>query len=247
MRLIPSRGNRTSHLPVVAVMAVQVLIFVSPTSNASTTTIVGSDQCDSAARQSAGETGVPITVLMAISRTETGRTRNGRVSPWPWTVNMEGRGIWFESHDEAQTYVLARHADGARNFDVGCFQVNYRWHGAQFASIEAMLDPLTNARYAAQFLAELHGEFGSWEAAAGAYHSRTDRHARRYLTTYRRHYATLASGQDTRSDAPPSRRPNEPVQENTFPLLRSNNLPPTGLGSLMPQAAQRAGVLLEAM
>ena len=247
MRLIPSRGNRRCPLPVVAVMAVQVLILSSPASDASTATVVGLDQCDSAARQAADETGVPIIMLMAISRTETGRTRNGRVSPWPWTVNIEGQGIWFESREEAQTYILARHTDGARNFDVGCFQINYRWHGTEFASIEMMLDPLTNARYAAQFLAELRDEFGSWEAAAGAYHSRTDRHARRYLTTYRRHYAALTPGQDARSDVPPSRRPNEPVRENTFPLLRSNNLPPTGLGSLMPQTARRAGVLLEAM
>ena len=47
-----------------------------------------SEICDSAALQAAKVSGVPISVLKAISLTETGRKRDGAFRPWPWTVNM---------------------------------------------------------------------------------------------------------------------------------------------------------------
>ena len=52
-------------------------------------------QCDRAARRASRLEGVPLDVLKAISRVETGRAKNGRLEPWPWTVNVEGRGYWF--------------------------------------------------------------------------------------------------------------------------------------------------------
>ena len=52
--------------------------------------------CSQAAAYAAQETGVPVSVLQAISLTETGRNRSGEMHPWPWTVNMEGKGVWFE-------------------------------------------------------------------------------------------------------------------------------------------------------
>ena len=50
-------------------------------------------------------------------------------------------------------------------------QINYRWHGRAFPSLDAMFDPEYTATYAAQFLRTLYEERGSWSAAAGAYHS----------------------------------------------------------------------------
>ena len=31
--------------------------------------------------------------------------------------------------------------DGQPSFDVGCFQLNYKWHGEHFASIDQMFEP----------------------------------------------------------------------------------------------------------
>lgn len=140
--------------------------------------------CDRAARVAAASRNVPYDVLQAISRVETGRTAEGQLEPWPWTVNMEGTGKWFASEDEARAYVFRHFKRGARSFDVGCFQVNYKWHGAAFRSIDDMFDPVMNADYAAKFLLELYGEFGNWSAAAGAYHSRTQSHARTYAARF---------------------------------------------------------------
>lgn len=78
--------------------------------------------CDQAGARAARDTGVPYAVLRAISLTETGRSREGELQPWPWTVNMEGKGTWFEDHESALAYVRQHHDRGARSYDVGCFQ-----------------------------------------------------------------------------------------------------------------------------
>jgi hypothetical protein len=90
--------------------------------------------CDRAAQAAAAYSGVPVEVLRAVTRTETGRTRDGAFGPWPWTVNHAGRGLWFDHHDEALSYLAAARRNGARNFDVGCFQINFHWHGHAFGS-----------------------------------------------------------------------------------------------------------------
>jgi hypothetical protein len=208
--------------------------------------------CEAAAARVARESGVPLSVLRAISLTETGRRRAGALRPWPWTVNMEGAGEWFDTSDEAKAYVLRHHQRGARSYDVGCFQLNYRWHGQHFASIEEMFDPLANARYAARFLADLYAESGDWSRAAGAYHSRTPRYAERYRARFDRIRAQLeglpapneapllAAGPAPGGAAPGSTRAAAPAEAppprlNTFPLLQAAAAP-RGLGSLVPLA-----------
>lgn len=141
--------------------------------------------CDQAADRASRATGVPVDVLRAVTRVETGRKKDGEVQPWPWAVNVSGDGYWFEDEDAALAFAFRQHKNGIRNFDVGCFQINYRWHGEAFVSIEDMFDPEANALYAAHFLSELYGEFGEWEGAAGAYHSRTKEFADRYKARFR--------------------------------------------------------------
>lgn len=140
--------------------------------------------CEQVAEEAARRSGVPVSVLKAISLTETGRKTAGKMRPWPWTVNMEGAGHWFDTLDEARAYVFKEFKRGARSFDVGCFQINYKWHNQAFSSIDEMFDPLANALYAAKFLSELYAETGSWNAAAGAYHSRTKEFADRYSARF---------------------------------------------------------------
>ena len=145
-----------------------------------------SAQCDEAAAVAARQSSVPLDVLLAVTRTETGRPSDGSLLPWPWTVNMEGAGRWFASEDEARAYVFKHFKRGARSFDVGCFQINYKWHGQAFGSIDEMFDPVKNALYAARFLSDLYAELGDWTKAAGAYHSRTKEYADRYEARFAR-------------------------------------------------------------
>ncbi|SDD21372.1 hypothetical protein SAMN05421538_101119 [Paracoccus isoporae] len=142
------------------------------------------DLCEWAAATAATESGVPADMLMALTLTETGRRVAGVTRPWAWSVNAEGAGRWFDDPDSAIAFAEARVAAGRTNVDIGCFQLNYRWHGMQFRSVREMFDPLGNARYAARFLSELHREFGDWRRAAGAFHSRTPAYAARYLARF---------------------------------------------------------------
>jgi hypothetical protein len=146
--------------------------------------------CESAIVRGARTSGVPQEVLHAISLTETGRRIGGKLRPWPWAINREGRGYWFETRDEALEFARQSLAEGRRSFDVGCFQINYHWHGHNFPSLESMFDPDTSAAYAARFLGELLMEKGDWQAAAGAYHSRTPQ----FANVYRQRFARILAG-----------------------------------------------------
>ncbi len=170
--------------------------------------------CDGAAQYASTRHGVPITVMRAIMLTETGRYVGGHQQGWPWAVNQGGQGTWFDTRAEAADFVTAQLALGVRNLDLGCFQINLRWHGAAFASMDAMLDPVANADYAAALLGRLYAESGDWSAAAGAYHSATPDFAQRYRARFDAIFASLTDG--------PARAP-APVRvarANPFPLLQ---------------------------
>ena len=145
--------------------------------------------CDAAAKRAAANSAVPADVMLAITRLETGQQGSGE--PWPWTVNHAGDGTWFRSEDEARSYVFSRIKRGASNIDIGCFQINYRWHSNAFQSLDQMFDPDMNAEYAAGFLTELYDEFGDWTQAVGAYHSRTPEFATRYKAKFSELHAAL--------------------------------------------------------
>ena len=192
-------------------------------------------RCDAAAYHAAQAAGVPVDVMQALTLTETGRTAEGRLRPWPWAVNIEGQEHWFATRAEALTFAKARLAEGRRSFDLGCFQINYRWHGVHFASVEQMVDPQINAAYAARFLRELYAEFGDWRLAAGAYHSRTPSLATRYAARFTRIRSGL-NGAPLRPVEPRSTPQPVPVQVAASPSFYASNpaeIPPAGaLGSL---------------
>ena len=176
--------------------------------------------CLAAARAAAEQTGVPYQTLLAISVVETGRD----LQPWPWTVNLGGDGHWLATADEASALISEQLNAGATNIDIGCFQLNYRWHAAAFRSVEDMLDPARNALYAAGYLARHYARTGDWGLAAAAYHSATPDHADRYLARYEQTVADLSGGPTGDASGDPS---GDPVgialtmddRSNGFPLL----------------------------
>ncbi|MEB8387671.1 transglycosylase SLT domain-containing protein [Rhodobacteraceae bacterium KMM 6894] len=191
------------------------------------------DVCDDAALRAAQVSNVPISVLLAITRVETGRTRSGLIKPWPWTVNMEGVGKWFKSRSEARSYVDQHFENGARSFDVGCFQLNYRWHGGHFSSIDNMFDPFTNAGYAAEFISKLYDETGDWSAAAAAYHSRTPKNAARYLDRFTRVHNQITTIHNTKNNLSKPIPTPYPSLKSKYPLFKSSGTNGQ-YGSLVP-------------
>lgn len=144
--------------------------------------LAAAQDCARLAAEAGAEAGIPDGLLPAISLVEAGRgTGNGGIAPWPWTLNEGGKGMYFDTREEALAYLAEALARGVTNIDIGCMQLNWKWHSAGFASPEEMIDPVRNTRYAARFMTELHNRLGSWEVAASAYHSTDPERGQRYL------------------------------------------------------------------
>jgi|GEM_PF-3014557 len=134
---------------------------------------------DAAARAEATHK-IPRKLLQAITLVETGRTSDEQFVAWPWTTNVNAQGSYFETKKDALNFVKSQMDAGETSIDIGCFQINTKWHGDAFDSIADMADPDKAADYAAKFLVTLKDEFGDWNTAASRYHSRTPAYAQRY-------------------------------------------------------------------
>ncbi|MGR3716637.1 MAG: lytic transglycosylase domain-containing protein [Thermohalobaculum sp.] len=168
-------------------------VILLPVPAAATASAAGSPPalCLDAARAAAARHGIPAGMLHAITLVETRRKVDGVPGPWPWTLNIDGQGYWYDTRAEALAHAEREVARGRFSVDLGCFQLNYRWHGENFNALDEMLEPALAADYAARFLGQLFAETGDWMRAAGLYHSRTPVHARRYRGLVGRALASL--------------------------------------------------------
>lgn len=115
--------------------------------------------------------GIPPHLLKAISHIESGRQVKGVRVAWPWTINVGGRGYIFPAKQEAIEAVKRFQKQGLQSIDVGCMQVNLKYHPHAFRSLEDAFDPQLNITYAAQYLKDLKARYGSWVKAVAHYHS----------------------------------------------------------------------------
>ena len=139
--------------------------------------------CLSAARRAEQLAQMPEGMVTGIMLAETGRwsKERRRSYPWPWTVTS-GTEAWFApTRPEAVAIVQRLQAQGRTNIDVGCMQINLRWHPDAFDTIEQALDPVRNIAYGTAFLGALFEEHASWSKAVAAYHSRDPERGEAYL------------------------------------------------------------------
>jgi soluble lytic murein transglycosylase-like protein len=134
------------------------------------TSAISCAQAGAAAEQAGA---LPANMLVSIGMVESGRADplTGRVTPWPWTVNVDGAGHYFASKQDAIAFTRLAESSGAGDIDVGCFQISLEYHPDAFNSLDAAFDPAANAAYAAGFLNQLKSETGSWNTAIADYHS----------------------------------------------------------------------------
>lgn len=143
--------------------------------------------CETAAIHHERENDLPRALLAAVAMAESGRTSPGntpgtrKAHAWPWTINAEGRPYYFKTKAEAVTKTQQLLDSGMRSIDVGCMQVNLRYHPHAFASLEDAFDPMTNIAYGAEFLMRLRERTGSWQQAVANYHSQTEWRGGRYF------------------------------------------------------------------
>lgn len=135
--------------------------------------------CVSAIQEQERAKGIPHGLLQAISLAESGRwfenagQDKGAIIAWPWTVTTGGKGHYLPNRMDAVAFVKSLRADGVENIDVGCMQINLKYHPDAFTSIDKAFDAHTNAQYAADFLKRRFEASKSWMQAAGDYHSTT--------------------------------------------------------------------------
>jgi len=128
--------------------------------------------CETVAVEAENAFNLPIGILTSIARVESGRkTDTGVYRAWPWTINDNGKGLFFDTRKSAVDYIIEQKEFDNTRIDIGCMQISVKWHSHAFSSPESMLDPYTNIAYEAVFLEELYQTHGDWELAIKYYHS----------------------------------------------------------------------------
>jgi hypothetical protein len=118
---------------------------------------------------------IPPHLLAAIARVESGRRdeASGTFNPWPWTINIDGQGSFYENKAEAVAAATSMRSHAARSIDVGCMQISLVYHPNAFPDMAMAFDPASNADYGARFLTQLYEKTNSWPKAVELYHSAT--------------------------------------------------------------------------
>ncbi|MBV9734340.1 MAG: transglycosylase SLT domain-containing protein [Acidisphaera sp.] len=156
--------------------------------------VVQSALCTEAVQAAEQRHGLPPGLLGTIAKVESGRpiTAMGDVRAWPWTIDADGQGYFFDSKAAAVVWARQALARGVTFMDVGCMQVDLQMHPGAFHTLEEAFDPEVNAEYAARYLRQLQAgdAGGDWNVAVGLYHSHTPELA----AAYRDRVAAVGAG-----------------------------------------------------
>ncbi|WP_371415241.1 lytic transglycosylase domain-containing protein [Serratia sp. 1D1416] len=119
----------------------------------------------------AQQAGVPSPVLYAVALQESGTQLNGRIVPWPWTLNVAGRAERYATRQEACAGIRrALSRVKVTRIDVGLAQINLGYHAHRYKAHCEVLDPYRNLAIAGQILHEQHRAGQDWLLTIGRYH-----------------------------------------------------------------------------
>jgi len=133
---------------------------------------------------------LPNKLLTSISIVESGIFEGNKVNPWPWALNVNGKSQYFDNKKDTVSF-LKESLQKNRNIDVGCMQINYKFHGHKFKSLDHILNPEENVKYAAEFLKRLFKRHKSWNEAISRYHSSEPARKKKYLKKVRNFWDKL--------------------------------------------------------
>lgn len=105
---------------------------------------------------------------------------------WPWTVNVEGVGYHFKTKTAAVNFTKGQIKQGKKSIDVGCMQVNLKYHPDAFKSINQAFSPRSNIAYASKLLKEKYNKHKNWNKAIGSYHSESADRGKKYSDNVRK-------------------------------------------------------------
>lgn len=153
-------------------------------------TLVNANEIPPPAYQlAASSAGIPSEVLYAVALTESGMRIEGKIKPWPWTLNVAGKGRYFKSREDACIALSsALKTQSAKRVDVGLGQINVGYHGEKVSHHCDLLDPYLNLSLAAGILKSHHRNGNDWLIAIGRYHRPAGgTPAQRYRNTASKH------------------------------------------------------------
>ncbi len=124
---------------------------------------------------------LPNKLLTSIALVESGLKKEKKeFGSWPWTLNVAGKSIYFNNKKETLSF-LKKKLNSRKSIDVGCMQINTKYHLKNFNSLEQLIEPEENVKYAASFLSSLHKKHRSWNEAISRYHSSIPKKKQQYL------------------------------------------------------------------
>lgn len=142
----------------------------------------------------AEQMGVPINKFYAIALNESGLTRSGAYQPWPWTLNINGKGYRYDNYHGAEKALMDALKAG-KQVDVGIMQINAYWHGHRVDHIAHLLLPHVSLIEGAKILLEQRQRSQDWWEAVGRYHAPgNDAKSRARAKRYRERVRSIALG-----------------------------------------------------
>jgi soluble lytic murein transglycosylase-like protein len=158
----------------------------------SSTGAAGQGAVPPAYRATAAQHGIPVELLYAMALAESGKQVAAGHRPWPWTLNIAGRGAYFASREAAWLALDRSLADGQSSVDIGLMQVNWRYHADALGSTWRALDPYHNLTVAAGILKRCYRKRRDWWPSVGCYHAPSnDQRARRYRERVLAHWRAV--------------------------------------------------------
>ncbi|VFR47689.1 Soluble lytic murein transglycosylase and related regulatory proteins (some contain LysM/invasin domains) [plant metagenome] len=138
-------------------------------------------------------------MLYAVALQESGIRRNGRIVPWPWSLNVAGQSRRFATRADACAGLQqAMRATPHTGIDAGLGQINLGYHQHRYDSACDLLDPYRNLAIAAEILKEQHSPGEDWLQAIGRYHRPAGGEpAARYRRSVSRHLARVQGARPT--------------------------------------------------
>ena len=140
-----------------------------------------SNLCENTIESIEIQTEIPKGLLLSIGKAESIRKIKNKFVIWPWTINHAGKGMFFDTKKQMRNYVYKNLKRNDFNIDVGCMQINIKWHRNNFKKISDMFEINPNISYAASFLQQLKNKHGSWDKAIQHYHSSDPKKNNPYL------------------------------------------------------------------
>lgn len=110
-------------------------------------------------------------LLFSIALVESGKKIGNIYGPWPWTLNVKGKGEYFKTREMAVRRLKHILQEGDENVAIGPMQVFWRYNKSYFKNPEQALDPHKNIEVGAEILKFFYNKNNDLVWAIGAYYS----------------------------------------------------------------------------